>query len=391
VRVLLIDDDRDDSLITQSLFEDFPHGKYDFEWVGSYEAGLEAIRAGQHDVYLLDYRLGARNGIDLLAEARGYNPDATAILLTGQGEYEIDRKAIEAGASDYIEKSRLDSVLLERSIRHTLLQKKFETELARKVRERTAELETLNRRLEREIAVRTRAEEALREADRRKDEFLATLAHELRNPLAPIRNAISIMKMSHANPDAQGRARDMMERQVTQMVQLIDELLDVSRITRGKLQLEKDRIALGDVVRGALEVSQSLIQNARLNLVQNHPDEPVFVYGDRLRLSQVLTNLLNNAAKYTEPGGTVTLETGIEQGEAVLRVGDTGVGIAAEHLPRVFELFTQIDRTLNRSQGGLGIGLALVSRIVAMHNGRVEAASEGPGRGATFTVYLPLG
>jgi len=389
VRVLLIDDDRDDYLITKSLFEDFPAGKFTFEWIGTYEAGLEAIRAGSHDVYLLDFRLGARTGIELLREARKKNPSATVILLTGQGEYEIDRKAIEAGAADYIEKSRLDSVLLERSIRHALLQKQFESELARKVLERTEELERLNQKLEREIAVRIRAEEALRQADHRKDEFLATLAHELRNPLAPIRNAISIMKMSPANTEAQNRSRDMMERQVTQMVQLIDELLDVSRITRGKLHLEMERIPLDDIIKGALEFSLPLIQKAQLELIQHHPAEPVFVKGDRLRLAQVVTNLLNNAAKYTEPGGSVRLETSVEGTEAVIRVSDTGMGISDENLPKVFELFTQIDRSLNRSQGGLGIGLALVSRIVTLHNGRVDAASDGPGCGATFTVHLP--
>lgn len=390
VRVLLIDDDRDDYLITRDLFEDFPARKYTFEWVESYEAGLAAIGAGTHDVYLLDYHIGAHDGLELLDEALRSNPGATVILLTGQGEYEIDRKAIEAGAADYLEKSRLDSTLLERSIRHALLQKKFETDLEMKVRDRTAELERLNERLEREVAVRTKAEEELREADRRKDEFLATLAHELRNPLAPIRNALSIMRLAAGDPDAVARARNLMERQVSQMVRLIDDLLDVSRITRGKLQLMPERIPLAEVIDAALELSQPQIDAAKLKLVQKHPAKPIFLTVDRLRIAQVLTNLLNNAAKYTETGGTITLESSIVGDEASIVVRDTGVGIPPENLPHVFELFTQIDRSLNRSHGGLGIGLALVSRLVGMHRGRVFAESEGHGRGAAFTVRLPI-
>jgi signal transduction histidine kinase len=182
----------------------------------------------------------------------------------------------------------------------------------------------------------------------------------------------------------------MMERQVGQMVRLIDDLLDVSRITRGKLQLVLERLPLSVVIEAALESSQTQIENAKLKLVQKHPKKPIIVTMDRLRMAQVFTNLLNNSAKYTEPGGTITLETSIVDNEASISVRDTGVGIPPENLPHVFELFTQIDRSLNRSQGGLGIGLALVSRLVGMHRGRVFAESEGLGRGATFTVRLPL-
>ena len=235
--------------------------------------------------------------------------------------------------------------------------------------------------------MRERADE-LAAANRRKDEFLATLAHELRNPLAPIRNALEIMRLASGNPKAIEQARVMTERQVTQMVRLIDDLLDVSRITRGKLRLDLDAILLGDVIESALEISRPVVQKAGLTLHVVLPPAPVPMQGDRVRLAQVFSNLLNNAAKYTEPGGSVYVT--VEAGESiVVRVRDTGVGVPAEMLPRLFELFTQVDRSLNRSQGGLGIGLALVRRLTEMHGGTVEATSEGPGKGSEFVVRLP--
>ena len=295
---------------------------------------------------------------------------------------------MRARAADYLEKSRLDSTLLERSIRYALEKHRTEAELERKVEERTLELQRINKELQQEIAERHRAEEALKEADRRKDEFLATLAHELRNPLAPIRNALEIMRLASGNPKAIEQARVMTERQVTQMVRLIDDLLDVSRITRGKLRLDLDALLLSDVLESAVEISRPLIEKAGLSLHVSLPPAPVPLQGDRVRLAQVFTNLLNNAAKYTEPGGSVRVT--VEAGEPiVVRVRDTGVGVPAEMLPRLFELFTQVDRSLNRSQGGLGIGLALVRRLTEMHGGTVEATSDGPGKGSEFVVRLP--
>src|SRR5579885_2372255 len=244
VRVLLVDDDEEDFLLTRDLLEDLPGRGYALDWVGDYDAGLAAMCRGEHDVDLRDCRLGPRSGLELLQEARAKNCTAPVILLTGKGEYEIDRAAIQAGAADYLEKGRLDPVLLERALRHAVIQKRYEAELERKVRERTRELEQLNRDLHKEVAERKRAEEALKEADRRKDEFIATLAHELRNPLAPIRNALEIMRLADGDPAAVARARAVMERQVGQMVRLIDDLLDVSRITRGKLQLVPERLDL---------------------------------------------------------------------------------------------------------------------------------------------------
>jgi len=390
IRVLLIDDDREDYLITKGLFEDLPDQPFVLDWVPTYEDGLKAICDATHDVYLVDYRLGARDGLQLLREAREHCPHASLILLTGQGQYEVDRRAIEAGAADYLEKNRLDSVLLERSIRHALLQQRYSAELERTVRERTADLERSNQNLIREIAVRAEAEEALREVGRRKDEFLGTLAHELRNPLAPIRNALEIMRLTGDKPEAVARARTMMDRQVGHMVRLIDDLLDISRITRGKLNLSPERVPLSEVIDAALELSKPQIEKAKLSLEVKLPNREVLMTVDRMRVAQLLSNLLNNSAKYTESGGSVVLACALDDGHVQISVKDTGVGIPAEHLPQVFELFTQIDRTLNRSQGGLGIGLALVRRLVEMHRGTVTAHSDGPRRGATFTVRLPI-
>jgi len=389
VRVLLIDDDPEDHLITKSLIEDLPGRPFTLDWVDDYDRGLAAITSGSHDVYLLDYRLGARDGIKLLSEARAGNPTAAVILLTGQGEYEIDRMATEAGAADYLEKDRLDGTLLERSIRHAILQKQLESQLESKVAARTKELARLNDDLKKEVAERKKAEAALREADRRKDEFLATLAHELRNPLAPIRNALSIMGLKADRPDVVDRARGMIDRQVGHMVRLIDELMDISRITRGKLVLVPERLPLSEILSTAIESSMPQIDKAKLSLILAAQPVDAVLTADRLRLAQVISNLLNNAAKYTPPGGKITVSVDVQPETVTLTIRDTGVGIPPEQMPYLFELFTQIDRKLGRAQTGLGIGLAMADRLIRLHGGTLDATSGGTGQGATFTVRLP--
>jgi signal transduction histidine kinase len=230
----------------------------------------------------------------------------------------------------------------------------------------------------------------LKEADRRKDEFLAMLAHELRNPLAPIRNAVEIMNLTDGLPPPLRRARDVVDRQVEQVVRLVNDLLDVSRITRGKVELHRERVDLRAVVRQAVETSLPLLNAARHELTVDLAGDPVIVRGDPFRLTQVTANLLNNAAKYTDAGGRVCVWLGPQDGRAVLRVKDTGIGLRADDLPRVFDLFTQLASAGDRAQGGLGIGLGLVKRLVEMHGGEVEARSDGPGTGSEFVVRLPL-
>jgi PAS domain S-box-containing protein len=233
------------------------------------------------------------------------------------------------------------------------------------------------------------AEERLEQADRRKDEFLATLAHELRNPLAPIRNAVHILKLGAAAGGPTGRQLDMMERQLHHMVRLIDDLLDASRITRGKLHLRRERVSLGAVVDVAVEATRPLVERHGHALAVEPPAAPVAVDGDPVRLAQVVTNLLTNAVKYTERGGRIALSAGRDGADAVVRVRDTGIGIPADQLGAVFELFSQVDRSLEKTTGGLGIGLALVRGLVGLHGGTVTAASPGPGLGSEFVVRLP--
>ncbi|WP_306392370.1 hybrid sensor histidine kinase/response regulator [Telluria beijingensis] len=248
-----------------------------------------------------------------------------------------------------------------------------------------------------DISARRRSEEELRrladdlaESDRRKTEFLATLAHELRNPLAPIRNGLSVMRLGGDNPAALARVREMMERQVGHMVHLIDDLLDVARISGGKLELKRQRADLRTILASAVETSLPLIEAGQHALDVDLPDLPLVVDADATRIAQVVANLLNNAAKYTPARGRIRLSVRREREDAVIAVSDTGVGIAADALAGVFEMFSQIGRTVDRSQGGLGIGLSLVRRLVEMHGGSVSAESGGTNAGSVFTVRLPL-
>jgi signal transduction histidine kinase len=234
-----------------------------------------------------------------------------------------------------------------------------------------------------------KAEEALRNADRRKDEFLATLAHELRNPLAPIRNGLHLMRMADGDTGTARQARDMMERQVSHLVRLVDDLLELSRITRGKVDLRTEKLDLAAVVLSAVETSRPAIEAARHKLDISLPAEPVTLEADFVRVAQVIANLLNNAAKYTDPGGTITIAVRREGSDAAVSVKDTGVGIAAEMLPSIFDMFAQGSRTIDRAQGGLGIGLTLSRNLVELHGGKIEAKSDGPGHGAEFIVRLP--
>jgi signal transduction histidine kinase/ActR/RegA family two-component response regulator len=231
----------------------------------------------------------------------------------------------------------------------------------------------------------------LAEANQAKDQFLAMLAHELRNPLAAIRIGMQIISIGDASNAEVQKARQIVDRQVGHLTRLLDDLFDVSRITSGKITLQKETVNLATAVASALEASRSLIQEREHLLNVSLPEEPVFVDADPVRLEQVITNLVNNAARYTPPKGHINVTAGRENADAVLRVQDDGSGIPAHVLPRVFDLFTQADRSLARSEGGLGIGLTIVRNLVELHGGTVTVESEGPGRGSEFVVRLPLG
>jgi signal transduction histidine kinase len=231
--------------------------------------------------------------------------------------------------------------------------------------------------------------EALRQSDRQKDEFLATLSHELRNPLAPIRNAVHILRLGGADGQTRARVLDTMERQVGSVVRLVDDLLELSRINEGRIELRKERVKLSAVLRGAVEAIAPLIEASGHQLIVNEPSNQVLLYADPVRLIQVVANLLNNSAKYSARGGTITLTARAEGSEAMISVRDTGIGIPPEMLTRIFDMFVQVDSGLNRARQGLGIGLTLVKRLVEMHGGSVEGRSEGLGRGSEFIVRLP--
>lgn len=234
------------------------------------------------------------------------------------------------------------------------------------------------------------SEKRLLEADRRKDEFLATLAHELRNPLAPIRNSVQIMRLPNLDGEVAEQARETVERQVTHLVRLVDDLLDVSRISRDMFELRKERVALAVIVQSAIETSRPLIEASGQELTVRLPSRTVWLHADLTRMAQSVANLLNNAAKYTPKGGHILLSAERQGKEAVVRVRDTGIGIPDDMLPHIFEMFRQVDTSHERSQGGLGIGLTLVKNLVEMHDGAVEAHSDGVGRGSEFVVRLPI-
>ena len=241
-----------------------------------------------------------------------------------------------------------------------------------------------------DVTERKRIEEVLREADRRKDEFLATLSHELRNPLAPIRNAVELMRRTGSDSPVADRALAIMERQLQQLVHLTDDLLDMSRITHDAIGLQRDRIDLRVVLRSAVESIEPLSDAAAHVLAVDLPDEPRWVFGDFTRLAQAFVNLLNNAVKYTDRGGRISLTVSTHDGRVTVTVIDTGIGIEPAMLPRIFDMFVQIDQDVNRTGSGLGIGLALAKRLVELHEGRIEARSDGLGAGTTFLVDLPL-
>jgi PAS domain S-box-containing protein len=242
----------------------------------------------------------------------------------------------------------------------------------------------------RDFTLQKRVRRELEEADTRKNEFLALLAHELRNPLGPIRHAVKILRARTPTPDEVEWATSIIHRQAEHMSRLVEDLLDVARITRGTIELRRDRIEIGTILKTAVEASTALVERSRHKLHVSYPSEPLWVEGDTTRLTQVVANLLDNAAKYTDTGGRIWLTGEREGDEAVIRVKDTGIGIPSEMLPRIFDMFTQASMSPERTQGGLGVGLSLVERLVKLHGGTVTAYSSGAGRGSQFTIRLPL-
>lgn len=315
----------------------------------------------------------------MLLKAQPAWSDLPILLLTGRG---ADSPAIHNASL-----AMGNVTLLERPTRVTALVSA--TRAALRARARQYENRSQLTELQRVAAELSARDQLLRVANARKDEFLATLAHELRNPLAPIRNALHVLR--HKTPDAAlTPLHDIMDRQVIQLVRLVDDLLELSRISRGNIALHIERLDIASVLRSAIETSRPLIDAARHELRVTLPAEPLHVSGDAVRLGQVFANLLNNAAKYTPDGGVITLGAEVANGEVVVTVADTGVGIPPDMLDSIFNMFTQVHGMHARAQGGLGIGLTLVKHLLELHGGRIEAHSNGLSKGSRFTVYLSL-
>ncbi|VTT97742.1 histidine kinase : Uncharacterized protein OS=Asticcacaulis sp. AC402 GN=ABAC402_06830 PE=4 SV=1: Response_reg: HisKA: HATPase_c: Response_reg [Gemmataceae bacterium] len=348
---------------------------------------LELLLRNEVALALIDVRMPGMDGFELAELMRGTERTRRVpiIFLTAALPDQSRRfRGYEAGAVDFLTKPIEPHVL--RSKAEVFFELWRERQEVARQRDELKAATAENARL---LAETQRTAAALKEADRKKDEFLATLAHELRNPLAPLRNGVELLKLAPTGPSA-AQARNMMDRQLRHMVRLVDDLLDISRVTSGKIQLRLEPVSLRAVVESAVETSRPAVEAGKHALSVRLPDEPVQLSADATRVSQVIGNLLTNAAKYTPEGGRIELVAERGRGEAVVRVTDNGLGISAEMLPRVFDLFTQVGKHLDRAQGGLGIGLALVKSLVELHGGTVSAESGGAGKGSTFTVRLPL-
>ena len=381
VNILLVDDQPAKLLSYETILNSL--GETLITVTSATEA-LDCLLKNEIAVVLVDVCMPELDGYELAAMIRQHPRfQQTAIIFVSAVMLnDLDRlRGYECGAVDYVPVPVVPEILRAKV--------SVFAELYRKTRA----LERLNAELEQRVAERTAALEAttaaLQEADRRKDEFLAMLAHELRNPLAPIRTAVQLLRLKELKSEQRSRARDVIERQVEHLVALIDDLLDVSRITRGMITLQREPVLVGAIVARAVETTRPMIDANHHELTLELPDELITVDGDKTRLVQVLANILNNASKFTDPGGRIHLRVTRESSQVVIAISDTGIGIPQEFVPRIFDLFTQVHSKAERAQGGLGIGLALVRRLTEMHGGTVTARSEGPGRGTEITVRIP--
>jgi signal transduction histidine kinase len=385
--ILLVEDDPGIARLERLRLE---RAGYAVATAATAEEGLRKVAEGGIELIVLDQQLSpGTSGLEFFRQVKAAGYNVPAILVTGMQEENLLVEALRAGVRDFVPKTQNFLNHLEPIVTRVLDQVRTERELAES-RVVARENEERRRELEREIAHRKRVEQALKEGDERKDQFLAMLAHELRNPLAPISNAVQIMKAEGLSGPYFQWSIKVIEDQIKQMTRMVDDLLDVSRITRGKVVLQKEPIDLEVVVDLAVEASRPLIKDCKHELTVVLPPRPIILEVDPARMAQVLSNLLNNAAKYTDEGGEISLSAEQAGREVLIRVRDNGIGIAAELLPHVFDMFTQADQTLSRSRGGLGIGLTLVRSLVEMHDGRVGVHSDGPDRGSEFTVRLPL-
>ena len=371
LRILLVDDDEVDRLAVTRLLRRSHFDAAVHECTDPASA-LAAAGTGGFDCVLLDYNLPGTDGLSLLRELRARSETVPVIALTGQGGEEIAVELMKAGAVDYINKNTLSLERLERSLRYALAIHRAEEE----------------RRLL--LQREQRAREEAQAANRAKDEFLATLSHELRTPLNAILGWSRLLVGGSLNPETAQRAVEIIDRNTRLQAQLIEDLLDISRIITGKLRLDLRAVAAGQIVEAAIESIRPSADARRITLEADLAAAGDTILCDPARMQQVAWNLLANAIKFTPEGGTVRVSVTRDQSTIVIRVADTGIGIEPDFLPHVFDRFRQQDGASTRAHGGLGLGLSIVRHLVELHGGTVDAASAGPGEGATFSVRVPL-
>jgi signal transduction histidine kinase len=396
INILIVDDDPRNLAVLESLLDD---PGYRIVRAESGRQALLALVAEEFALLILDIRMPDMSGFELAQIIKSRTKTACIPIIFLTAFYNEDQHALDGydiGAVDYLHKPVNPAILrskvavfaaLHRTDRaHQLANFALHAEVAER---RSAEqrLRDLNDNLERRVAERT---EALREADYRKNEFLAILAHELRNPLAPVRNAVELLRVGGDPTPEQQWAMDVIDRQIQQLTRLIDDLMDVNRISRGKIVLKRELVELGEVVARVVDTSRRELDDSGHELTISLPPRPVYLTADPTRLTQVFLNLLNNAIKYTDRGGRIEIRAELEGDEIVVSIKDTGIGIPKDKLSMIFELFSQVDDASSRCAGGLGIGLALVHRLVEMHGGTVVAHSAGLGQGSVFVVRLPV-
>jgi signal transduction histidine kinase len=370
LKLLLVDDDEVDRMAVRRVLRDL-RAEIMVTECGSRDAALDALAAEAFDCVLLDYQLPGSNGLETLASIRGAGIRVPVVALTGQGDEELAVSLMKAGAADYLTKGSLAPERLERSLRYAIA-------LHRSEEERLLLLER-----------EQRAREEAQAANRAKDEFLATLSHELRTPLNAMLGWTALLAGGQLDEAMSKRALEIIDRNTRVQAQLIEDLLDISRIISGKLRLEFTRVGLGTLLDAAIESVRHAAEAKGIAIDASvGVDAPLLC--DAARMQQVLWNLLSNAIKFTPAGGRVAVNVTTHGQRAALTVSDTGAGIAPEFLPYVFERFRQQDGATTREQGGLGLGLSIVRHIVERHGGTVVAASEGSGKGATFVVDVPL-
>ena len=371
INVLLVEDDDDDYVLVQDLFREIGNERYKLRRVATYEEAVELNSPSEYDVCLLDYRLGAHDGLELMQDLRKLGFQCPMILLTGQTDDEIDRRAMKAGASDYLTKGGIYAQNLERSIRYSIQQKQLAEERIRAVREQAAR-------------------EEAEAANQAKDDFLAVLSHELRTPLNAMLGWVRLLK---TNPDSEeifDKAVEAIERSAVTQTKFVEDLLDINRIVNGTIRLTMRSFSLNQLTKLAVEAIRPTAEANSLTLGLQSAAEEFVIVGDSERVQQIVNNLLSNALKFTPEGGSITVQLERDGDNALIRVTDSGQGINKEFLPRVFERYKQANNSTTNRKGGLGLGLAIVKHLVELHGGTISVQSEGEGKGSSFTVQFPI-